>query len=221
MLTVGVVIAAIADAQSKGKSTSGPSQIDPSVISGFAILLLAQVLSAIMGLYTQTTYSTYGSHWRENLFYSHFLSLPLFLPFLPSLRSQLQNFLSPPSILFSATNLPLPQLRKAGESPPPPPLPFISFDIPKDILYLAFNALTQYFCIRGVNLLSARTSALGVTIVLNIRKLASLLLSIRIFGNQLPPGVLVGAAVVFGSAGLWAWEGQRIGAEGRGKGKMQ
>ena len=89
--------------------------------------------------------------------------------------------------------------------------------VPKDILYLALNALTQYLCIRGVNLLGARTSALGVTIVLNMRKLASLLLSIWLFGNQLPAGVLLGAMVVFGSAGIWAWEGQRIGKRAKNK----
>lgn len=71
------------------------------------------------------------------------------------------------------------------------------------------NALTQYLCIRGVNLLAAQTSALGVTIVLNLRKLVSLFISIWVFGNTLPAGVVVGAAVVFGSAGLWGWEGQR------------
>ena len=83
--------------------------------------------------------------------------------------------------------------------------------LPKHILTLALNALTQYVCIRGVNLLGAHTSALGVSIVLNVRKLVSLFASIWIFGNRLPPGVMVGAALVFGSAGVWAWEGRRIG----------
>lgn len=81
---------------------------------------------------------------------------------------------------------------------------------------MAANALTQYICIRGVNLLSARTSALGVTIALNVRKLISLFLSIWLFGNELPPGVLVGAAIVFGSAGVWAVEGQRLNHIGDG-----
>ncbi|KAL8655673.1 MAG: hypothetical protein Q9210_000736 [Variospora velana] len=207
-----------------GKSTAGPSQIDPSFFSGLLILALAQILSALMGLYTQITYSTYGSHWHENLFYSHFLSLPLFLPLLPSLRSQFQNFISSPPIQFSPAYLQT-FLATSKISPPDPQhrslhpifsfLPLPTLSIPKDILYLTLNALTQYLCIRGVNLLSARTTALGVTIVLNIRKLASLLLSIWLFGNQLPPGVLLGATVVFGSAGLWAWEGQRIGARGK------
>lgn len=85
-----------------------------------------------------------------------------------------------------------------------------SITVPKQILNLAANALTQYICIRGVNLLSARTSALGVTIALNVRKLVSLFLSIWLFGNRLPEGVLLGAAIVFGSAGVWAVEGQRL-----------
>ena len=81
--------------------------------------------------------------------------------------------------------------------------------IPTHIASLVLNALTQYLCIRGVNLLAAQTSALGVTVVLNLRKLVSLFISIWVFGNRLPAGVVVGAAVVFGSAGLWGWEGQR------------
>lgn len=88
--------------------------------------------------------------------------------------------------------------------------------MPSQLLNLAANALTQYICIRGVNLLSARTSALGVTIALNVRKLISLFLSIWLFGNELPPGVLVGAAIVFGSAGVWAVEGQRLNNGGGG-----
>ncbi|KAL9595279.1 MAG: hypothetical protein Q9219_006532 [cf. Caloplaca sp. 3 TL-2023] len=205
----------MSDAQFKGKSTAGPSQIDPSFVSGLAILLLAQILSAAMGLYTQTTYSVYGSHWHENLFYSHFLSLPLFLPFLHSLRSQFQQFSSAPPAYIS---LAYPQSSvKISEASYLDRLfliiPSTYFSVPKSILYLALNAFTQYLCIRGVNLLSARTTALGVTVVLNVRKLASLLLSIWLFGNQLPPGVLLGAVVVFFSAGMWAWEGQRIGAK--------
>lgn len=39
-------------------------------------------------------------------------------------------------------------------------------------------------------------------------------MSIWLFGNELPPGVLVGAAIVFGSAGVWAVEGQRLKNDG-------
>lgn len=82
--------------------------------------------------------------------------------------------------------------------------------MPKQLITLAANAFTQYACIRGVSLLAGRTSAIGVTIVLNVRKLVSLFISIWLFGNQLPMGVMVGAAMVFISAGVWAVEGQRV-----------
>ncbi|OKL58506.1 hypothetical protein UA08_06270 [Talaromyces atroroseus] len=74
---------------------------------------------------------------------------------------------------------------------------------PSKIFYLLINALTQYICIRGVYLLAAKSSSLTVTIVLNIRKLVSLLLSIYIFGNSLASGVLIGAGFVFLGGALY------------------
>lgn len=75
--------------------------------------------------------------------------------------------------------------------------------IPSKIFYLIINALTQYICIRGVYLLAAKSSSLTVTIILNIRKLISLLLSIYIFGNSLASGVLIGAGFVFLGGALY------------------
>lgn len=72
------------------------------------------------------------------------------------------------------------------------------------------NAGTQYICIRGVHLLSAKSSSLTVTVALNIRKLVSLLLSIWLFGNRLEIGVLIGALLVFLGGGLYGFEGGRI-----------
>ncbi|KAG8349490.1 hypothetical protein FVEN_g12325 [Fusarium venenatum] len=75
--------------------------------------------------------------------------------------------------------------------------------MPSQIIFLITNVLTQYACIRGVNLLAAASTALTVTIVLNIRKLVSLLLSIWLFGNQLASGTLLGAVIVFSAGGLY------------------
>ena len=183
-----------------------------------------------MGLYTQLTYAKYGSHWHENLFYSHFLSIPLFLPFAPYLLSKFKTLLSsPPTPLAPILSKPfllLPTNPSPSSNPSslPPiltiPSPLnITLHLPKHILTLLLNALTQYACIRGVNLLAARTSALGVSIVLNVRKLVSLFVSIWLFGNRLPVGVMVGAAVVFGSAGVWGWEGGRIREKEKEKGE--
>jgi UDP-xylose/UDP-N-acetylglucosamine transporter B4 len=81
------------------------------------------------------------------------------------------------------------------------------------------NALTQYLCIRGVHLLSAKSSSLTVTVALNIRKLVSLLLSIYLFGNQLGSGVLLGAVLVFVGGGLYGIEGARLRNASKGKGE--
>lgn len=243
MLTIGIIMAAMGDAQAKvlssaiitpvanmlmyimkGKTKANSrSKMDSEFLTGLAILFVAQLLSAFMGLYTQLTYAKYGSHWHENLFYSHALSIPLFSVFLPSLVAQFYKLLN--STPFQINRSPLlfpqrPNSTSAGKLPPILAVPSsINIAIPRHILTLALNALTQFACIRGVNLLGARTSALGVSIVLNMRKLVSLFLSIWLFGNKLPPGVVAGAAVVFGSAGLWAWEGQRVGERTKEDGK--
>ncbi|KAL6249107.1 golgi uridine diphosphate-N-acetylglucosamine transporter [Rhinocladiella similis] len=80
----------------------------------------------------------------------------------------------------------------------------LALHVPRPVLLLLLNAATQLLCIVGVNRLSAQSSSLTVSIVLNIRKLASLILSIWLFGNDLPSGVMVGAAIVFLGGGLYA-----------------
>ncbi|KAJ3551494.1 hypothetical protein NPX13_g11348 [Xylaria arbuscula] len=207
LLTIGVITAAWSDAQTKQPATESSHETSaPSFSTGLAILFVAQALSAAMGLYTEETYKQYGPQWKENLFYSHLLSLPLFLPFTKSLVRQFMRLVdSPPLVLrvpidqASLTNLPegWQQAVAAGVS------------IPSQVTYLVLNVLTQYACIRGVNLLAAKSSALTVTIVLNIRKLVSLLLSIWLFGNRLATGTLVGAVVVFSAGGLYSLDSKK------------
>lgn len=168
---------------------------DKSFSTGLLILFVAQSLSAVMGLYTEETYRIYGPQWKENLFYSHLLSLPLFMPFLPSITRQ---------FLKLAHSPPLPLALPNGVAEPSIQDLLARVKVPSQLFYLALNVLTQYACIRGVNLLAAASSALTVTIVLNIRKLVSLLLSIWLFGNQLALGTLLGAVVVFSAGGLYS-----------------
>ncbi|KAH8893713.1 UAA-domain-containing protein [Thozetella sp. PMI_491] len=203
LLTVGVITAAWSDAQTKGSTSESLHEI-ASFNTGLAILFTAQVMSAIMGLYTEETYKIYGPQWKENLFYSHLLSVPLFAPFFPSLWTQFLKLAN-----SAPLTLPLPSLTD---------YPALSIEvrrgienirIPSQLWFLALNVLTQYACIRGVNLLAAASSALTVTIVLNIRKLVSLLLSIWLFGNKLAAGTLVGAMIVFFAGGLYSLDGRR------------
>lgn len=155
-----------------------------SFSTGLVIIFVAQLLSAAMGIYTETTYKIYGPQWRENLFYSHVLSLPLFLPFAPGMWRTVKTLSQSPSLVL------FPQIG-------------VKVQVPIQLAYLVANVLTQYACIRGVNLLAAVSSALTVTIVLNIRKLVSLLLSIWLFGNSLALGTILGAALVFGGGALY------------------
>lgn len=171
---------------------------------GLAILFVAQVMSAIMGLYTEETYRIYGPQWKENLFYSHLLSLPLFIPFLPSLSVQFIKLAN-----SAPLTLPLPALAGYPNISPDIQKGLERIHIPSQLFFLMLNVLTQYACIRGVNLLAAASTALTVTIVLNIRKLVSLLLSIWLFGNRLAFGTLVGAFVVFSAGGLYSLDGKR------------
>lgn len=241
LLTLGVVGAALADAEARGQSmnieTDSNSHTIANTVTGFSILALAMILSAFQGIFADRLYERHGrNNWKEALFYSHALSLPLFLTSYPQLLSQWRTLLSSPPLLskisavsnFTSINL-------GGVSATTPlgvlSIPasvsgvisslalvvqrhqfFQSFlaHVPIQVVYLFMNALTQFLCIRGVHLLAAKTSSLTVTIVLNIRKLVSLLLSIYLFGNQLAPGVLVGAALVFAGGGLYGFEGTRL-----------
>ncbi|KAI5809617.1 UAA transporter family-domain-containing protein [Peziza echinospora] len=190
VLSVGIVISAFGDAKAKSKTASSTSQF----VAGLSIIFIAQVLSAFMGLYVEHTYAKYGSNWREGLFYTHAMALVLFIPFTRSIISQFNT-------LLHSAPLPIPLA-----------LP-LTIHIPRQLFFLVLNSLTQYLCIRGVNVLGAVSSALTVTIVLNIRKLVSLMLSVWLFGNDLHVQVLVGAAVVFGGAFVYGLEGQRLSKE--------
>jgi len=215
LLFVGVVLAAISDALAKPPHAhrddlnETSSSINLSGIShqapGFALLASALVLSACMGLYTDDMYNMHGrsgSITAETLFYSHTLSLPFFAAQVRPLISEFTTIASiatrdPPSIKSEPSLL-------TRSLPVSPTSPLNNLSIPLPVVLLLLNALTQLLCIVGVNRLSAQSSSLTVSIVLNIRKLASLLLSIWLFGNQLPTGVIVGAAVVFVGGGLYA-----------------
>lgn len=163
-----------------------------------------------MGLYTEETYKIYGGQWKENLFYSHLLALPLFIPFIPAMKNQFLRLASSPP-------LGLPSYEAVGTLPPDILERVNGIRIPSQLAYLVINILTQYACIRGVNLLAAASSALTVTIVLNVRKLVSLLLSIWLFGNRLAPGTLFGACIVFGAGAMYALEGKPPSARPRRK----
>ncbi|OCT54141.1 UDP-N-acetylglucosamine transporter yea4 [Cladophialophora carrionii] len=182
---------------------------------GFALLASALVLSACMGLYSDDMYATHGRSGditAETLFYSHAMSLPWFLGQIRPLTSEFFDLMAVPVPVQSKPSF-SPSSAAAAAAAPSSPFssPSVLLDrlsstilLPRPVLLLAANAATQLLCIVGVNRLSAQSSSLTVSIVLNIRKLVSLVLSIWLFGNELPWGVLLGATVVFVGGGLYA-----------------
>ena len=176
---------------------------------GLGILLAAQLFSAWSGAYVEDTYAEYKASWTENLFYSHVFSLPMFLPLSSSLRHQYAKLSDTPPLQlhgdFAATKQHLPG---AGFLPDAVfnAAADLAQNLPQGIFFLLINALTQLACISGVNLLSSKSSAVTVTIVLNIRKLVSFIFSTILFGHQLSGKMVLGSALVFGSGALYGWE---------------
>ncbi|KAF2157526.1 UAA transporter [Myriangium duriaei CBS 260.36] len=206
LLTAGVLFSAWADAESKGKDLSAHSESSmPDLIAGLTIILIAQILGAYMGVYVQDTYSAYTTTWQANLFWSHLLALPMFIPLGSELKRQ-YTALGNTAPFGSSTSFDRFPIFQKPENTSLPQTPEFLSRIPSGHLYLALNALTQLVCISGVNLLSSRSSAVTVTIVLNVRKLVSFLASTWLFGHSISGRMAIGAALVFGSGGLYGWE---------------
>lgn len=175
---------------------------------GLIVLLAAQLFSAWSGAFVEDTYAEYKASWTENLFYSHLLSLPLFLPILPALQRQYARLSATPLLQLQEDMSGIRQkLRTIGISADLVNLG-VAFaeSLPRGVLFLLANALTQLVCISGVNLLSSKSSAVTVTIMLNIRKLVSFIFSTILFRHHLSGLMIVGSALVFGSGALYGWE---------------
>lgn len=189
ILTLGVILATLSNSPKKNTISTTTSNSSEFIL-GVSLLFIAAVLASVMGLMSEKIYQEYGKHWRENLFYTHAISLPFFIPFAGDIVRQFGL------LLRSEPKIPL-------------QLWFFETQISKAFLYLIANGLTQYVCVRGVNNLAGNATALTVSIVLNVRKFVSLLLSIYIFGNQLSVGTIIGTLFVFVGASLYSYSSSR------------
>lgn len=179
------------------KSKASSSQF----VYGLLILLAAQLMAAYMGAFMEDTYSTYKASWTENMFYSHLLGLPFFLPFGKQLRSQYSSLAATEQLQLCQ-----PHASKMGSASLPATACAAIESLPRGLAFLLMNAATQLVCIAGVNMLSAKSSAVTVTIVLNIRKLVSFIASTLVFGHTLSTKMMLGSALVFSSGALYGWE---------------
>ncbi|RIA93857.1 UAA transporter [Glomus cerebriforme] len=201
MVTLGVACATISSAKTKTKEGINEGSMTDYVI-GITILSIALVLSCFMGLYQEVTYEKYGSNWREGLFYTHFLALPLFLVFYSDIKGQLQGFnQSIPLTLDGVfkilqTNVYIPSgINRVLKS----------CTIPRTWAYLIMNVLTQYVCVSGVHRLNSIATALTLNLVLNLRKFTSLVISVWLFDNDFHIGMAVGGLLVFSGTLLYSF----------------
>ncbi|KAI8347953.1 UAA transporter [Mortierella sp. GBAus27b] len=193
IVTIGVIYATTsANANNSSKKSNKPQDISTGDYAiGVIMLSVALIISSLMGLLQEATYKKYGSEWREGLFYSHFLALPMFLLFYSDIMEQFRIF-------NRSTPIPVLQLvRQVG-----PYLPtslayqLSSITIPRLWIFLAINTLTQFMCISGVHRLTSLSSALTLNFILNLRKFTSLVISVLYFENGFGFEMAVGSFLV-------------------------
>eukprot|EP00455_Lapot_gusevi_P012287 TRINITY_DN1578_c0_g1_i1.p1 TRINITY_DN1578_c0_g1~~TRINITY_DN1578_c0_g1_i1.p1 ORF type:complete len:360 (-),score=46.60 TRINITY_DN1578_c0_g1_i1:84-1163(-) len=160
--------------------------IDLTWVIGVSMLAFALVLSSVLGHIQDQTYKIYGKNWQENLFYTHFLSLPLFVLLYGEMKQHWDAWLANP---MTTIHLPHP----------------FSNTVQCSIFLLVFvNVFSQYVCIRGVFCLLSASGALTTTITLTLRKFVSLLISVVYFQNPFTLLHWVGSILVFGGTAIYS-----------------
>lgn len=180
VISFGTILATVPPGSDKSEVSFAA---DRNFIIGISILFISSVLAAFMALYNEGLYQKYGNQWQEGLFYSHFLSLPLFLVVSNTIYHELGV------IIFDAS-------RTIQLMP--------GLIISKQLMNLIINVFTQFMCIKGVSMLAGRSSALTVSIVLLVRKFVSLFISILWYGNSVTKETIAGAIGVFGGAAYYS-----------------
>ncbi|KAL5513310.1 YEA4_1 [Sanghuangporus vaninii] len=141
---------------------------------GIFMLTLSLLLTGVLGVLQEQTYNKYGPCWREGVFYTHLLSLPLFAFLTKGIREGIE-------VLGSAKE-----------------------HISNAYLVFAVNLMTQLLCVSGVNQLASRVSSVSTNLVLTSRKALSLWLSVWLFGSEWNYGLVIGAVLVFLGSVLYA-----------------
>ncbi|KZC10044.1 PREDICTED: UDP-xylose and UDP-N-acetylglucosamine transporter-like [Dufourea novaeangliae] len=144
-------------------------------ILGISLLTVALFVSARMGIYQEVLHEKYGKNAREALYYTHLLPMPFFLTLAPNIWDHFTYALASEPMYLSIINL----------------------HVPKLIVYLIGNILTQYLCISSVFVLTTECTSLTVTLVITLRKFLSLIFSIVYFQNPFTVYHWIGTLLVF------------------------
>lgn len=179
VITLGIIVCTISSGSSlKNKSRESLVASDSfSVLFwwgvGLCLLTVALFVSARMGIYQETMYKKHGKHPNEALFYTHAMTLPGFVLLSKSIAAHAVIAIESESkVLFG-------------------------IGVPIQMLSLIGVVLTNYLCIGSVYVLTTECPSLTVTLVITLRKFASLLVSIVFFKNQFTTYHWVGTSLVF------------------------
>ncbi|RKP15120.1 UAA transporter [Piptocephalis cylindrospora] len=195
-VSAGVILSTLSSSSSTSSKGQSKEESYSQYLIGISLLSVALLLSGFLGLYQEKTYAKYGNQWREGLFYGHFLALPFFFIFFRDIQEQsaIYNASQPMQLTHLARGTPFASLS--------PLIPSMAF--PRLWIQLGVNLVTQYICVLGVNRLTGIASALTLNLVLNVRKLTSLVLSVFLFGNTLGPGGWAGCLLVAAGSMMYA-----------------
>jgi len=90
-VSVGVIFTTL----SRPNGPSNESSEDYQYLIGICMLTISSLLTGVLGMLQELTYRTYGPCWREGVFYTHFLSLPIFLFLVPDIKQGLGSLSTP------------------------------------------------------------------------------------------------------------------------------
>ncbi|KAJ1643787.1 golgi uridine diphosphate-N- acetylglucosamine transporter [Coemansia asiatica] len=216
MVSIGVVLATLAgvndhslqrDEDLDSVYQASGYMIRESLI-GITLLTLGVFLAAMLGLYQEYTYRIYGKHWQEGLFYNHALALPMFLFLYRDIINQAYALSqSDPVSISLDRSVPLVGRFLASDG-------IHLFTVPWLWISLICNVLSQLVCVSGVHRLTSMSSSLTLNVVLNLRKLVSLVFSVLLFKNRITPGMLFGCALVFLGTFAYSQTGSSSGNSG-------
>ncbi|KAJ7695726.1 UAA transporter [Mycena rosella] len=185
VVSAGVILATLArpSAAAAAKQAAHPQTAEDlrKYTIGVSMLVTSLVLTGLFGLLQERTYKRYGPCWKEGVFYTHFLSLPVFLFLVRDVQQGLRS-LSEPTTDSSAM---------------------------ASWLILGLNLCSQLVCVSGVNRLSSQVSSVSTNLVLTARKAISLCFSVWWFGNEWNAELGIGAGMVFSGTLLFTVSGPK------------
>jgi solute carrier family 35 (UDP-xylose/UDP-N-acetylglucosamine transporter), member B4 len=179
MITIGIVIYTASSASSLKKANEAKQHVAGETSDlfwmsiGILLLTISLFTAARMGVYQEVLYQKYGKHPTEALFFVHLMTLPAFI--------------------FLADNI----LDHAIIAVNSEAVQVFSLNLPRQIIYIVGDVLTQFLCIRSVYVLTTECPSLTVTLVITLRKFVSIMFSIIYFKNPFTLAHWIGTVFVF------------------------